>query len=64
MKKDETTRNRPETIITLDDEGAQMISEYLRKLFERPITGEVTINANKGRARRVHLIETPAEQQN
>lgn len=61
MKKDEMKRNRPETIITLDEEGGRITDEYLRKLFERPVTGEVRINANKGKARRVHLIETPAE---
>jgi hypothetical protein len=61
MKKEVKKRNRPETIITLDDEGGAMIDETLRKLFERPVTGQVTINANKGRSRRVHLIETDAQ---
>jgi hypothetical protein len=58
VKKEETKRNRPETIITLDEEGGEITDDYLQKLFGRPVTGEVRINANKGKARRVHLIET------
>ncbi|MDT5262284.1 MAG: hypothetical protein QOC61_1288 [Acidobacteriota bacterium] len=61
MKREEKKRKNVETIITLDDEGGAMIDEALRKLFERPVTGQVTINANKGKSRRVHLLETDAQ---
>lgn len=61
MKRGEKRKKKSETIITLDEEGQDWLSAVFRKLFERPVTGEVIMNASQGKVTRVHLTETDAQ---